>query len=80
METILKLISEFEKRNNMSVSLTIHSDGSGMLEEFWDREELFQFDGIIDLCGKLSKISYELDESGRSYSPVRLINPSPNGE
>lgn len=80
METTLQLLKEFEKRNNISVSLIMHSDGSGMLEEFWDGEELFQFDNYSDLYEKLFTIRYKLAEDGRCLSPVQLVNPSPNGE
>ena len=72
MDTIIKLMNEFEKRNNISISLTLHSDGSGIVEEFWDREELFQFKNYSDLYENLFTVNYELDENGICYSPVRL--------
>lgn len=41
MEKLIQLIDEFEKRNDISIIFTLHSDGSMGIQEFWDKEFLY---------------------------------------
>ena len=49
MEKLLKLLNEFEERNDISTNLIIFSDGSNLLEEFWTGDTLHGFDTIKNL-------------------------------
>ena len=49
MEKTLQLIKNFEKKNNISIAVTLYGDGSGTVSEFWDNEELTEFKNIDDL-------------------------------
>lgn len=74
MEKTLQLIENFEKRNNISIVVTFYSDGSGTVSEFWDYEELKQFNTIYDLQKFLMNTQYKLaDEDGRCLSPVQEV-------
>ena len=78
IEGLLKLIKEFEKRNNISTYIKLFPDESGTMYEFWIEEELKEFATIEELVTFLKKTSYELAEDGRCYSPVKL-KPKDNG-
>jgi hypothetical protein len=52
-EEIAKCIAEFEKCNNISIYITIFSDGSFCIKEFWNNEVLDIFDEIEDLIDYL---------------------------
>lgn len=70
----LKLIKNFEERNNISIGVTIYSDGSGNVEEFWDNEKLYNGKSVI---GFLKRTNYKLDPiDGRCLSPVQKIKPN----
>lgn len=71
MEKTLELLESFEEINNISTTLILMSDGSGTVEEFWNKEELKEFKSVIDLHDFLRYTQYELDENGRCFSPVR---------
>ncbi|ALR29746.1 hypothetical protein ATE47_04070 [Chryseobacterium sp. IHB B 17019] len=73
MEEILKLMNEFEKRNNMSIAFTMYNDGSYSVKEFWDNESLDGGNSIEELKIFLKETQYKLDENGRSYSPCVKI-------
>jgi len=74
MEKTLQLIKNFEKRNNISIAITVMGDGSGTVSEFWDYEELKEFKSIDDLQGFLKNTQYKLaDEDGRCLSPVQEV-------
>lgn len=75
MSSIEQLLTAFEKRNNISVELRIYSDLSGSLNEFWDGEQIFEFQGLTTLELKLTTTNLELDENGLCYSPFRFKNP-----
>lgn len=73
MENTLKLMNEFEERNNISTTIEINGDGSGNLREFWDEEIIKEFDSLENLNlfllnGKLKKA-----EDGRSVSPIEVV-------
>ena len=72
MKELLKLIQQFEERNNISTTILFHSDASGQIVEFFDEEELTMFSSIDELYTFLKKTSYQLDENGRCYSRVRI--------
>ena len=44
MKDTLKLIQEFQTRNNIYISLDINSDGSGNLRNFLNKEIIITFD------------------------------------
>ena len=49
MKELLKLIEDFEIRNNISIGVTLFGDGSGVIEEFWDNEEIKHFNNLSEL-------------------------------
>jgi hypothetical protein len=74
MEKTLQLIKNFEKRNNISIAITVMGDGSGNVSEFWDYEELKEYKDINDLHDFLKNTQYKLaDEDGRCLSPVQKV-------
>jgi len=73
MEITLKLMDEFEKRNNISTTIEINSDGSGNLREFWDEEIIKEFDSLKNLNLFLLNGKLKLAEDGRSVSPIEIV-------
>lgn len=74
MEKIIELTQQFEKRNNLSVTVCIHTDYSGNVEEFWDGEKLFSFNDLTELKYKLKSINYKKNSEGICLSPVQIDN------
>ena len=74
MDVILALMSEFEERNNVSISITLFSDGSGDVSEFWEEESIIEFKNKHELVGFLGMAKYKLSEDGRCLSPMQRIN------
>jgi hypothetical protein len=72
MEDLLKLMDEFEKRNNTSISLDLCSDGSGTLKEFWDGDEIKSFENSSELFCFLEKGKLKMLD-GRSVSPIEIV-------
>lgn len=68
---ILKLITAFEERNNLSIGLTLFGDGSGRIKGFWDQREIKEFESEDELRAYLVDTQYELAPSGRCYDPPR---------
>ncbi len=73
MKDTLELLNAFEKRNNISTSITTYSDGTGTVNEFWDGEELIEFKNTHELHEFLSTTQYKLSENGRCVSPVEKV-------
>jgi len=73
MEDFLKLMEDFEKRNNTSVFLELCSDGSGCIKEFWDDEKIKKFDKISQLLEFLKNGKLKLADDGRAVSPIEII-------
>lgn len=73
MERTLKLLNNFEKRNNISTTLVIHSDQSGYLDEYWEEETLKSFKTINELEEFLKGTQYEMTDCGICISPVRIV-------
>lgn len=79
MEEILKLMNDFEKRNNMSIAFTMYKDGSYSVNEFWDEDVLNEGNSIEELKKFLKETRYKLDENGLSYKPcikIETLTPS----
>jgi hypothetical protein len=72
MEDLLKLMDEFEKRNNTSISLDLCSDGSGTLKEFWDGDEIKSFENSSELFSFLEKGKLKMLD-GRSVNPIEIV-------
>ena len=73
MEITLKLMNDFEKRNNISTTIEINGDGSGNLREFWDEEIIKEFDSLKNLNLFLLNGKLKLAEDGRSVSPIEIV-------
>ena len=73
MEKFLGLINDFEKRNNISIYVEIHADGSSCVLEFWRDEKLTSAHSTEELYKFLLETSYALDENGRCNFPATLI-------
>lgn len=74
MEKTLKLIRNFERRNNISIAVVIFGDGSAGVEEFWDNEKLNESKTIEELHEFLENTKYKCDSDGRCFSPVQKID------
>ena len=72
MKKTSQLIKNFEKRNNISIAVTIYGDGSALVEEFWDNEELSNCKSIDELHKFLMDTQYKLADDGRCLSPVQI--------
>ncbi len=73
MEKTLQLMTNFERRNNISIAVTFYSDGSSSTEEFWDNEQLNESENIDELHKFLMNTQYKLDDiDGRCISPVQI--------
>ena len=73
MEKTVQLMTNFEKRNNISIAVTFYSDGSSSTEEFWDNEQLNESKNIDELHKFLMNTQYKLDDiDGRCISPVQI--------
>lgn len=77
VEELTKLIENFEVRNNISVVVSLYSDGSNEVEEFWDKECLYRGNNEGELIEFLKNSNYKLDEEGRCISPVEKIRIKP---
>ncbi|NOQ49707.1 MAG: hypothetical protein GQ553_03470, partial [Nitrosomonadaceae bacterium] len=73
MDELKQLIKNFEKRNNMSITVTIYGDGSGTVVEFWEEDELKEYSNTKELRSFLQDTQYELDEKGKCISPVTTV-------
>jgi hypothetical protein len=74
MKDTLKLINKFEKKHNICISLNIHGDGSGSIQEFISEDFFFSFENTEKLNhflenGKLLIID------GFCVSPIEIIEP-----
>ena len=69
MEELLSFMESFERRNNISISIEINSDGSGNLKEFWDGEEIKPFDNFAELTTFLENGKLKM-ENGSSIKPI----------
>ncbi len=74
MENTLKLMKEFEKRNNISTTIEINSDGSGNLREFFDGEGIKFFYSLQDLNLFLLNGKLKLTKDGYCASPIEIVS------
>lgn len=75
MELDLKqAMQDFEKRNNISITVNFYSDGAFAVEEFWDNEVLNESETLFNLVNFLKETNYKLAEDGTCISPVQLKN------
>lgn len=65
MKNILKLMNQFEKRNNISIILCLHTDMSGEIMSLWEEEILFDFVDLDELETLLNETKEELYKRGR---------------
>ncbi len=72
MQGMLDLMKQFEKRNNISISFEMCSDGSCHFEEFWRDEILIECETIKEAIEFLKNTEYELDENGLCFAPGRI--------
>lgn len=78
MEELKELLKDFEKRNNISVMITIFSDGSWTLNEFWDADNIkagLNTDGYKDF---LKNANLKKDENGLSVKPIEILTNTKN--
>lgn len=71
LKPILKLMKSFEKRNNISITLLLCSDGSFGIEEFWENDMLFEGD-LKQVNVFLEHTKYKLANDGRCLDPVEI--------
>lgn len=73
MEEILKLLKDFEIRNNMSIAVRLYADGSGVVEEFYHYDELIEFRNAEQFEVFLKETQYKKDANGLTISPVVIV-------
>jgi len=73
MEQLLKLMEDFEKRNNISISIDLCDDGSGMLKEYWEEDVIKTFDNSKELELFLSNGKLEMNK-GRAVKPIKILD------
>lgn len=71
MEKIIEALKYFEGRNNISAFVTVHSDGSLELLEFWEEDILWTCASPEELIYYLLNTKYELDENGVCIKPCK---------
>lgn len=71
MEELISALKQFETRNNISASISVNSDGSCGVMEFWTEEDLGEFNSTEDLLKFLLQTQYVLDENGICLSPCK---------
>jgi hypothetical protein len=69
MEEILELIRVFETRNNISITIQVHGDGSSSIKEFWDND-------VINECKKLDELKCFLSSGSVEGNYVPIPNYS----
>lgn len=74
MEELLTCLKEFESRNNISAFITMHSDGTIELLEFWEEDVLKSFKSYTEAVEYLSITKYQLDDNGICIKPITSIN------
>jgi len=74
MKDTLKLMQEFETRNNINVTLEINSDGSGNVRNFWDEEIIKTFDSTDQLESFLANGKLKQFKDGYCARPIEIIN------
>jgi len=74
MKKTLKLMEDFNNRNNISVFLEIYIDGSGIIREFFDEEEIKNFDSIDQLESFLANGKLKQFKDGYCARPIEIIN------
>ncbi len=72
MKELISALKQFETRNNISAFILVHSNGSFLLMEFWEEEDLGSFKSIEDLLKFLLETQYELDGRGICISPCKI--------
>jgi hypothetical protein len=72
MQETIRLINSFEKRNNISIAVTVYGDGTFGAEEFWDNEKLNESANVEELHDFLRRTKYKLGEDGLCLSPVQI--------
>ena len=74
MKEIIKLLKQFEARNNISAFIEVHGDESFLVLEFWGDEVVFEANNISELEEGLKNKTYKKDESdGRCLIPFQEI-------
>lgn len=73
MKESVQLIKDFEERNNFSIVVALHSDGSSNIEEFWSDRVIFRGDTVEQLENYLKTEQYEFDENGRAIEKEPTI-------
>lgn len=73
LKQISKLLKEFEKRNNVSVYFTYHSDDSMEICEFWEDTQLLDTKSHTTLIEFLSIAVYEKNSQGYAKKPLKRV-------
>lgn len=73
-----ELLKDFEKRNNISVMITIFSDGSWTLSEFWDADNIKAGLNTDDYKDFLKNANLRKDENGLSVKPIEILTNTKN--
>ena len=59
MKKLIKALNKFEKRNNVSAAVLVHSDGSNEVKEFWDAENFASLKNEEELIEYLERATYK---------------------
>ena len=74
LDNILVSMNDFEKRNNVSISIEMFSDGSWNVTEFWDEEPIKRGDDLESLITYLNTAKYKIAKNGRCIRPMQRID------
>ncbi|MEM1337283.1 MAG: hypothetical protein AAGF96_06010 [Bacteroidota bacterium] len=73
MEEITQLLKEFERRNNISATFVLCSDGSMGIEEFWDNEMFVESEDVEEIKDFLRKTQFKFGKDGLCLSPIQIV-------
>lgn len=74
---LLNAINSFSERNNISIYLELHGDGSGRIVEFWEGDDGITFKDQQELFSILLNTNLQKDENGLCISPITIVKPEP---
>lgn len=70
---LLQLMKDFEERNNISIAVSLCSDGSGTVLEFWENNDLEHFENEDGLKDILNNSTYKKGDNGLCINPIEKI-------
>ena len=79
MENTIRLMQEFELRNNISISVILQGDNSWSVQELWSEVLLKSCGTISELNLFLKSANLKRDKNGLVYNPIEILKNEKNG-